>query len=109
MSLGKRISELRKDKNLTQVDLADEMGITRSALSLYELDSREPDYALLIKLSDFFNCSTDYLLGRVVDRMSDAALTCANAVSLEGLSDEDIVAVKQIIEGLKAKHLVQKK
>lgn len=62
MSFGTRISNLRKNLKLTQQELADKLGISRAALSHYEKDRRDPDSDTLIKLSDFFDVSTDYLL-----------------------------------------------
>lgn len=60
----KRLISLRKEKKLTQHELAKQLGITRSALSQYELGNRQPDYETLQKIAEFFECSTDYLLGR---------------------------------------------
>lgn len=62
MSIGVRITKLRKQLNLTQQELSDKIGITRAALSHYEKDRREPDTSTIVKLSDFFQVSTDYLL-----------------------------------------------
>lgn len=62
--LGKRLSELRKEKGMTQEELAKALNITRSALSLYEIGKRDPDSATLKKIADFFGVSIDYLLGR---------------------------------------------
>lgn len=64
MEFGDRIAHLRNNKNLTQNDLADKVGISRASLSHYEKNRREPDYDTLKKLADFFNVSTDFILGR---------------------------------------------
>ena len=60
---GKRIMELRKSQGLTQAELAKSIGISRSALSLYEIEKREPDIDTLNKFASFFGRSVDYLLG----------------------------------------------
>jgi transcriptional regulator with XRE-family HTH domain len=44
--------------------LADHLGISYWTISKYETDVREPDFSMLIKIADFFNVTTDYLLGR---------------------------------------------
>ncbi|TDG00289.1 helix-turn-helix domain-containing protein [Paenibacillus piri] len=62
MKLGKRISRLREDRNLTQSELARILGITRAALSHYENDRRQPTYDTLIKLTQFFSVSIDYVM-----------------------------------------------
>jgi len=66
--LSQRLKNLRQEKNLTQTQLADIIGISRGALSLYETGKREPDYCTLQKFADFFNVSTDYLLGRNIHK-----------------------------------------
>ncbi|MCY8239177.1 helix-turn-helix transcriptional regulator [Bacillus inaquosorum] len=61
--LSDRLVELRKSKKLTQQGLADKLKITRSSLSQYEIGNRQPDYETLKKIADFFDVTTDYLLG----------------------------------------------
>jgi transcriptional regulator with XRE-family HTH domain len=60
---GKRIVELRKNKNLTQAELSKSLGISRSALSLYEIEKREPDINTLNKLAALFEVPVGYILG----------------------------------------------
>lgn len=60
---GKRIVELRKKRGLTQAELAKSIGISRSALSLYEIEKREPDIDTLGKLSALFEVPVGYILG----------------------------------------------
>jgi len=61
---GNRLKSLRIDSDLTQEELANILHINRSTLSNYENIGREPNYTLLIKISDYFNVSIDYLLGK---------------------------------------------
>jgi len=61
--IGATIIDLRKNKNLSQAELAQALGISRSALSLYEINKREPDYNILCNIAKYFGVSTDYLLG----------------------------------------------
>lgn len=58
-----RIKELRKNKHITQGELADYLGISTQAISLYERNEREPKLATWRKLADFFNVDVDYLQG----------------------------------------------
>jgi transcriptional regulator with XRE-family HTH domain len=60
---GKRIVELRKKKGLTQSALSEILGISRSALSLYEIEKREPDINTLNNLASIFNVPVGYILG----------------------------------------------
>ena len=58
--------KLRKERKLTQKELAEKLGIGESTYCGYENFSREPSYELLIKIADFFGVSLDYLLGHQI-------------------------------------------
>lgn len=60
----KRLKDLREDRDLKQQQVADYLGITRSAYSNYENGIREIPLAVLMKAADFYQVSVDYLLGR---------------------------------------------
>ena len=60
---GKRLAELRREKNLTQEALAREIGVTHGQISFWENGKNEPTAGNLIKLAKFFCVSADYLLG----------------------------------------------
>lgn len=59
-----RIKELRKEKNLTQSELANLLATTTANISGWETDKWQPDIYNLIKMSDIFECTIDYLVGR---------------------------------------------
>ncbi|MGB9661917.1 MAG: helix-turn-helix domain-containing protein [Moorellaceae bacterium] len=65
-----RLVQLRKERGLSQYQLANLLGFSRGQISNYEQGTREPDYDTLKKIADFFNVSTDYLLGRTNDPRS---------------------------------------
>ena len=58
-----RFKELRKENNLTQSDLAKQLFVSQDTVSLWELGKSLPDIKLLIKLTEIFKVSSDYLLG----------------------------------------------
>ena len=60
---AQRIIELRKERNLTQLDLAKALAVSQRTVSYWEKGSRECDFNTLIKIAKYFNVSTDYLLG----------------------------------------------
>lgn len=62
--VGNNIRKLRLEHEWTQEELADRLGVSRSALSNYESELREPAIDLLIKLADVFNTTIDELVGR---------------------------------------------
>lgn len=61
--LYKRIRDLREDKDLTQRDLARILNCSQQVYSNYELGQRDIPTDILIKLSEFYQVSTDYILG----------------------------------------------
>lgn len=63
---GERLKQLRADKKLTQQELANILKISRGTYAHYEIGKREPDQKTLILFAEFFNVSTDDLLGRKV-------------------------------------------
>lgn len=68
MSLGKRITKLRKEKNMTQQELASLLFITDKMVSSYESDRTEPNLEMIVKISEIFECSTGYLIYGDVNR-----------------------------------------
>lgn len=70
MNLGQRLRQLRKEKKLTQTQLARHFNLAESTISLYENNKRSPDYLTLLEISLFFNVSVDYLLGNTSHKKS---------------------------------------
>lgn len=64
MNIGKHILDLRKAKNITQEELAAELGVTAAAVSKWENGYTLPDIMMLCALADYFGVTTDELLGR---------------------------------------------
>ncbi|MEC1824053.1 helix-turn-helix transcriptional regulator [Bacillus paralicheniformis] len=73
--LGDRLRELRESRKLTQDQLAEVLGISRGTYAHYEINKRKPDYDMLIKIADYYNVSTDYLLRGVDQKEQDNSLT----------------------------------
>ena len=67
MSVGEKIRELRIEKDLLQRELAAIIHIAANTLSQFESGKANPSYDVLISIADFFEVSTDYLLGREDD------------------------------------------
>lgn len=63
MKWNKRIRDLREDNDLTQEDLASQLGISKRILLRYESGVSEPTISVLISLSLLFNVSVDYIIG----------------------------------------------
>lgn len=105
--LAKRLKELREEKNLLQKDLAEILKITTSAYGFYEQGKRDPDTAVIQKLADFFDVTTDYLLGRSNVRTQQSIKIETKAyhnLDTSGLPEEDIRKVEEYVELLKRKY-----
>lgn len=75
METGQIIKELRKEKKLTQTDLAKGVHVTQQTITAWESGRAVPNATTLDALANFLNVSADYLLGRTKNRKSDNVLT----------------------------------
>ena len=62
MTLGEKLAKLRREKNYTQEQLAELLGVSRQAVSKWESDSAYPETEKLIRLAKLYGCSLDELL-----------------------------------------------
>ena len=62
MILGEKLRQLRNSKSMSQEKFAEEMNVTRQAVSKWELDQSLPEMDKLIEISDYFNVTLDYLV-----------------------------------------------
>lgn len=106
-----RLKQLRSEKGLVQKDMAKFLNITTSAYGYYEQGKRNPDPKTLMKLSDFFNVSVDYLLGKtdVRNYLDDSNTTIAlhsdeTSLDYSDLSDEAKKEVQDFIEYVRHKY-----
>jgi transcriptional regulator with XRE-family HTH domain len=66
-----QMRKLRSELKITQETLANEIGVTKSTISLYETGDNVPDIKTLAKIADFYGVSADWLLGRTPDPTTD--------------------------------------
>lgn len=64
IKFAERLRELRKERHVTQKDMGEILGIQLRSYQCYESGDRRPDYEKLVALADYFDVTTDYLLGR---------------------------------------------
>ena len=62
--IGERIKELRLEQGVSQSTLGNSIGVSQKAVDYWERGVNEPKASYIVKLADFFNVSSDYLLGR---------------------------------------------
>ena len=67
MTFSEISKSLRKEKGLSQVQLAEALNVSKACISMIEIGKNDPTANTLLKYADFFQCSTDYLLGREDD------------------------------------------
>ena len=63
MYIGDRLKQLRVEYGILQKKLAEQLNLSQQTISLYESNKRQPDYDTLKQIAEFFNVSTDYILG----------------------------------------------
>ncbi len=103
---GQKLKELRSSKNRTQQQLADYLGISRAAYSHFENSRNDPDRETIVKLADYFNVSTDYLLGREnreYQNPESKSQTVAAHID-EDVSEEEMEDILNYIEFIRQKH-----
>lgn len=103
--LGNRIKSLREAKGLKQEELAQKVSVSPSAIGMYETNKREPNNEIILKLAEFFNVSTDYLLGksdiRNPNKIDESKLNVAFESGYDGLNETNKTLINNIISTLK--------
>lgn len=101
-----RLKELRQQLNISAKQVSKDLDIPYTTYLNYEKETREPCLRMLDKLADYFNVSTDYLLGKTKKRQAPEGLTAKDLDTLERIkylqehSPEDYALVKSLIEKL---------
>ena len=85
-SFGNTITYLRKEKNISQKQASEDLGISQALLSHYEKGIRECGLNFVVKLADYYNVSCDYLLGRSAERNTQTSNE--NMISTEGTNQK---------------------
>lgn len=90
MTLNENIRQLRMARNLSQVDLAKALGVTKQSISNWENNNIQPSIDMLIHLAKFFSVSTGYLLG----------LEQRKYIEISGLTDQQMAHISAIINDI---------
>ncbi len=108
-----RIKKLREEFGYTQQDLANKLNGSKSVIGLYESETRKPSLEILVRLSEIFNCSIDYILCKTdirnPQKIDINEMDIAFASGIKGLNKENQEIAKNIIEGLLAKQKAENK
>ncbi len=90
-----RIKILREESGYTQQELADKLDGAKSTVAMYENETRKPSMEVLIKLSEIFNCSIDYLLGKTDVRDTGEQIDDVLNEAMIGMSKEEYNALTE--------------
>lgn len=105
-----RIKFLREEFHFTQEELARKLNLSKGIISLYENEIRKPSYEILIKLSEIFDCSIDYLLCKTENRkLKLDDIKVAFSGGYNALNDTNREIAKSVIESLLAKQEQERK
>ena len=88
MTLNENIRRLRMARNISQVDLAKALGVTKQSISNWENNNIQPSIDMLIRICDYFRVTTDYMLG----------LEERNYIEISGLTDYELAHITAIID-----------
>lgn len=107
-TLSERLKELRKSHNLTQSDLGKILGVGKTTISMYETNNSTPSDDIKLKISDYFNVSLDYLIGKTDIRnyTDDPNITVAlhSDHEYDALPEEAKKEIANYIEYIKQKY-----
>lgn len=107
-TLADRLKEIRKDNNLTQSELGKILGVGKTTISMYENGNSTPNDEIKLKISEHFNVSLDYLLGKtdIKNYTEDPNITIAlhSDTDYDDLPDEAIKEINGFIEYVKQKY-----
>lgn len=100
-----RLKELRLEKGLLQSDIAKVINKSDRAIGLYERGERDMGTETLSILSNFFNVSIDYILGKTsirnIDELKNIQFANAGGLNIEGLDKEDLLELQKQVDYIK--------
>ena len=105
MKFRNRLKELREENKMLQKEVAEKIGVSRYAIVGYETGKREPNFEKLIKLSELFECSTDYLLGisnyRIIKPQGHDFLAVIDRAEKDKVTSDDINDIIDLVKKLR--------
>jgi Predicted transcriptional regulators len=111
-NLGDRIKDLRKQKNMSQSELADKVGISYAQIGRYETKGAQPPAETLKKIADALRVSPDFLIYGTSDEKAKTKLTDADLINqfkaIENMDEEDKNVIKKLIDAFITKKQIQK-
>ena len=91
MNIGERITALRKEKNISQTELATRLGVSRQAVSKWEQGSSSPDTGKLIQLAELFDTEVEYLATGIRPEPKSVVLNVVETVERVQVQEKVVV------------------
>lgn len=114
--IGNVLKQLRTEKKLRQLDVAEFLGVSRTTYTQYETNVSEPDLDTIVRLADFFSVPTDYLIGRAPQKTTNGQSAVIDLDSLKifarasiELPEDEMQKIKEYAAMLIEKHNRQRK
>ena len=107
--LGERLKQLRKSKKLTQIDFAKLFNVANGTVGNWESNARHPDYDTILRMSEFFGVSVDYLFGReeknpTTNSDSEISKTKTDIIEkIMQMSDEELQKLDLLLQVVESK------
>ncbi len=98
MTIADRIQSLRKQKGMSQEELADAVGVSRQAVSKWESEQATPDLDKVVIMSDIFEVTTDYLLKGIEPVSTPDHKTMADVIDQKVLTKKNGTRAKTILK-----------
>ncbi len=93
VDFGDRLKKLRKQKHITQSQLAERIGVTKAMVSAYETGMRSPSHDIFVRIARDMGVSTDYLYGLTENRVIDVT----------GVPDKQVEILAILVDELRKK------
>ena len=111
MEFSERLKKLRKQEHLTQVDIAEKLGISQPAYASWERGIKKPTQENLVKIAQILNVSVDYLVGNSDNRKDELDnIELLFRMNSKGLTaEEKEIFKKELIEFMEERKLAFRK
>ena len=103
-TFSERLRMLREERKMGQKEVASLLGLTYSSIGKYETDSRQPPLHSILRLAEFFQVSTDFLLGRSNIRLSAEEVINEHENMIADLPSEAKKEISTFVEFIREKY-----
>ena len=95
------LGNLRRERRLSQRQVAGDLGISQALLSHYETDAREPKLEFVVRVSEYYSVTTDFILGRTMERDDGTMILSAQINDVVDSIDKHRAAEAEMFDTLR--------